>query len=212
MGYLSGQRAAGGRQRAVLLAAMAVLLAGVAATGCGSNISASAGGSSVPNSSGNGGAGSPAAGSPAGGSPGPGSPAAGSPAPGSPAPASPAASTASSPPPQSNGDFPYEPGGVTYSGDEGAVDTFSIPAGSYSLNQQASYDPENDPYDSGECLFSGELDYLSGSGSIQLGVTSPITSMSPINGPATIVNLPAGDYRLYIYPTTTCSWTVELWS
>ncbi len=88
--------------------------------------------------------------------------------------------------------------------------TFSIPAGSYSLNQQASYDAATDPYGDGQCLFSGELNYQSGSGgSISLGVTYPVTL--PINGPVSTVNLPAGDYELYIYPSTTCFWTVELW-
>ncbi|WP_300609153.1 hypothetical protein [Trebonia sp.] len=87
---------------------------------------------------------------------------------------------------------------------------FSIPAGSYSLNQQASYDSATDPYGNGQCQFSGALNYQSGSGgSISLGVTIPISV--PINGPVSTVNLPAGDYELDIFPTTTCSWTVELW-
>jgi len=109
--------------------------------------------------------------------------------------------------------YPYSPEGVTYNGEAGAVYTFSIPAGAYSLNQQASYDPALDPDGSGECLFGGELDYLSGSGgSIALGDGSvPITAMSPIEGPATEGTYSAGDYRLYIYPETTCSWTIELW-
>jgi hypothetical protein len=110
--------------------------------------------------------------------------------------------------------YPYAPKGVTYTGDEGAVYTFSIPAGGYSLNQQATYDPSLDPDDSGQCLFGGELDYLSGDGgTIPLGNGSvPITAMSPIEGPPTEATYPAGNYRLYIYPETTCSWTVELWS
>ena len=64
---------------------------------------------------------------------------------------SPSASAGGSPPTQANPAFPYEPGGVTYSGGVGGgVDTFSIPAGSYSENTQASYDPANDPSDTGE--------------------------------------------------------------
>ena len=112
---------------------------------------------------------------------------------------------------QANGAYPYAPKGVTYTGDEGAVYTFSIPAGGYSLNQQASYDSALDPDGSGECLFGGELDYLSGSGgTIPLGDGSvPITAMSPINGPPSEATYAAGDYRLYIYPETTCSWTVD---
>jgi hypothetical protein len=112
-----------------------------------------------------------------------------------------------------NSAYTYEPGGVTYNGGEaGAVETFSIPAGTYSLNQQASYDPANDPDGTGECLFGGELDYLSGSGgTIPLGDGGvPITAQVPIDGPPSTAPYPAGNYRLYIYPSTTCSWTVEL--
>jgi hypothetical protein len=116
--------------------------------------------------------------------------------------------------PQANGAFPYAPGGVTYNGGVGgAVETFSIPAGTYSLNQQATYDPATDPDGSDQCLFGGELDYLSGSGgTIQLGDGSvPVTSFVPIEGPVREGSYPAGDYRLSIYPETTCSWTIELW-
>ena len=89
--------------------------------------------------------------------------------------------------------------------------TFSIPAGAYSENTQASYDPANDPSGTGECLFSGAFDYLSGSGfSAPLGGNAPITAMSPINGPPVKLTLAAGDYKIDIYPATTCSWTVEL--
>jgi hypothetical protein len=137
--------------------------------------------------------------------------------PSSPAPApatTPASEPSSSTVAKPNSAYPYAPKGVTYTGDEGAVYTFSIPAGGYSLNQQASYDPALDPDGSGQCLFGGELDYESGSGGIiPLGNGSvPITAMSPIEGPATEANYPAGNYRLFIYPETTCSWTVELWS
>jgi hypothetical protein len=90
------------------------------------------------------------------------------------------------------------------------VETFSIPAGTYSLNQQASYDPANDPNDSGTCFFSGELDDLTSGSTAPLGVTLPIGPMSPINGPVVTGSFGAGDYRLYIYPETTCSWTFEL--
>ncbi len=118
----------------------------------------------------------------------------------------------SSPAPQANGDFPYAAGGVTYNGGVGgAVETFSIPAGTYSLNQQASYDPSTDPDGSDQCLFAGELDYLSGSGTIQLGDSIPVTEFVPIEGPVRTGSYPAGDYKFYIYPETTCSWTVELW-
>ena len=119
----------------------------------------------------------------------------------------------SSPTQSANSAYTYEPGGVTYNGGEaGAVETFSIPAGTYSLNQQASYDPANDPDGTGECLFGGELDYLSGSGgTIPLGDGgAPITAQVPIDGPPSTAPYPAGNYRLYIYPSTTCSWTVEL--
>jgi hypothetical protein len=92
------------------------------------------------------------------------------------------------------------------------VETFSIPAGTYSLNQQASYDPVNDPDGTGECLFGGERDYLSGSGgTIPLGNGGvPIPAQVPIDGPPSTAPYPAGDYRLYSHPSTTCSWTVEL--
>jgi hypothetical protein len=103
---------------------------------------------------------------------------------------------------------------VTFNGGVGGgVDAFSIPAGGYSENTQASYDPANDPSGSGECLFSGEIDYLSGSGwSAPLGGAAPLTAMSPINGPAVALTLAAGDYKIYIYPETTCDWTIELWA
>jgi hypothetical protein len=119
----------------------------------------------------------------------------------------------SSPAPPANSAYLYEPGGVTYNGEGAAVETFSIPAGAYVLNQQASYDLANDPDGTGECLFGGELDYLSGSGgTIPLGDGGvPITAQVPIEGPPSTAPYPAGDYRLYIYPSTTCSWTVELW-
>jgi hypothetical protein len=124
----------------------------------------------------------------------------------------PAADTAGSSAPTANSAFPYEPGGVTYSGDQGGVATFSIPAGKYSENTMASYDPANDPSGTGECLFSGELDYLTGTGwSVPVGVTVPITAQVPIDGPPVEATYPAGNYRLYIYGTTTCSWTFELW-
>jgi hypothetical protein len=116
--------------------------------------------------------------------------------------------------PQGNGNYPYEPGGVTYTGGVGgAVELFSIPAGAYSLNQQATYNPVYDPDGGGTCLFGGELDYLSGGGgSIPLGDNAvPISSWDPIEGPPTKATYPAGNYKLYIYPETTCSWTVELW-
>ncbi len=119
----------------------------------------------------------------------------------------------SSPAQQGNSAYPYRPGGITAYGEGGAVETFSIPAGTYVLNQQASYDPANDPDGTGMCLFGGELDYQSGSGgTIPLGDNSvPISAQVPINGPPSTAPYPAGDYRLYIYPTTTCSWQIELW-
>jgi hypothetical protein len=113
---------------------------------------------------------------------------------------------------QADSAYPYAPGGVTFNGEGSAVETFSIPAGTYSLNLQVSYDPLNDPDGTGECLFGGELDYVSGSGSILLGHPAiPVTEWSGIYGPPSAGRYPAGDYRLYIYPETTCSWTVELW-
>jgi hypothetical protein len=126
----------------------------------------------------------------------------------------PAPQSSGSSAPQANGAFPYAPGGVTYNGGVGgAVETFSIPAGTYSLNQQASYDSVNDADGSGTCLFGGELEYLSGSGgTIQLGDGSvPVTQWVPIEGPIHTGSYPAGNYRFSIYPETTCSWTVELW-
>jgi hypothetical protein len=121
--------------------------------------------------------------------------------------------TSSKPASSANSAYTYQPGGVTYNGGEGGVETFSIPAGKYTLNQQASYDPANDPDGTGQCLFGGELDYLSGSGgTIPLGDGGvPITAQVPIEGPPSTAPYPAGNYRLYIYPSTTCSWTVELW-
>lgn len=128
-------------------------------------------------------------------------------------PASTAASGNTSSTRQPNSAYPYEPKGVTYNGEGAQVDTFSIPAGTYSLNQHASYDPANDPNGMGTCEFGGELDYLSGSGGpFPLGNNGvPIGAMSPINGPATVASYAAGNYRLDIVPGTTCSWTVELW-
>jgi hypothetical protein len=119
----------------------------------------------------------------------------------------------SSPAPQPNPAFPFDPNGVTFSGGAGGgVDAFSIPAGAYSENTQASYDPASDPSGTGECLFSGEFDYPSGSGlSAPLGGDAPITAMSPISGPPVELTLAAGDYKIYVYPETTCSWTIQLW-
>ena len=127
--------------------------------------------------------------------------------------ADPATSPPADPAPEVNSNFPYKPGGVTYFGDVGGgVLTFSIPAGTYSLNVQASYDPANDPNDSGQCLFSGELDYLSGSGgTAPLGGNAPVTSWVPFTLGPLAGGYGAGDYKIYIYPETTCSWTVELW-
>jgi hypothetical protein len=102
--------------------------------------------------------------------------------------------TSSSTAPPANSAYIYEPEGVTYNGEGGTVETFSIPAGTYSLNQQASYDPANDPDGTGECLFGGELDYLSGSGgTIPLGNGGvPIPAQVPIDGPPSTAPYPAG--------------------
>ena len=195
---MSAKFSYGSRRMVLVPAATAALLAGAAVAGCGPAKSSAASGN-LPVSTaapGDGSQGSQAGGSPAGGSPatGPQTP-----------PSSPAL--------QTNPAFSYEPNGVTFSGGVGGgVDTFSIPAGSYSENTQASYDQANDPSDTGECLFSGEFDYLSASGlNAPLGGDAPITAMSPINGPAVKFTLAAGDYKIYIYPETTCSWTIELW-
>jgi hypothetical protein len=57
-----------------------------------------------------------------------------------------------------------------------------------------------------------EFDYLAGGGwSAPLGGGAPLTDMSPINGPPVKITLAAGDYKIYVYPETTCSWTIELW-
>jgi hypothetical protein len=122
--------------------------------------------------------------------------------------------TASSPAPQPNPAFPYDPNGVTFNGGVGGgVDAFSLPAGAYSENTVASYNPATDASGSGECLFSGEIDIPSGSGYLKapLGGDAPITAMSPIEGPPVKYTLAAGDYKIYIYPETTCTWTIELW-
>jgi hypothetical protein len=188
-----------GSSRTVLVpAAMAALLLGATVAGCGpATSSAAAGNLPASTAAPDGGSqGSAAGGSPAGGSQ-------------APAPQAPPSSPAS----QADPAFPAEPDGVTFNGGvAGGVDAFSIPAGSYAENTQASYDPVNDPSNTGECLFSGELDYLSGSGwSAPLGGAAPITDLSPINGPPVKITLAAGDYKIYIYPETTCSWTIELW-
>lgn len=183
MRYLSGHWTPGSRRQAIS-AATAVLLAGVAAAGCANTLSSSSGGPTAPATT-----------------------------TGPTAPPSPV-----SPPPNptqpANSEFPYEPGGVTYSGDlGGGVYTFSIPAGGYSLNRQASYNATLDPDGSGSCIFGGELDYLSGSGgSIPLGDGGvPVTAMVPLDGPPSEGNYAAGDYKIYIYPETTCSWTIMFW-
>jgi hypothetical protein len=187
-----------GSGRPVLVpAAMAALLLGATVAGCGPAASSAASGN-LPASTAatdGGSQGSTAGGSQAGGSP-----------------ASVPQVPPSSPPPQADPGFPAEPDGVTFSGGvAGGVDAFSIPAGGYVENTQASYDSANDSSGTGECLFSGEFDYLSGSGwSAPLGGAAPLTDMSPINGPAVKITLAAGDYKIYIYPETTCSWTIEL--
>jgi hypothetical protein len=197
-----------GSSRTVLVpAAMAALLLGATVAGCGSATSSAAAGNPPASTAApdGGSQGSTAGGSPAGGSPTGGSSAGGSQAA---APQAPPSSPAS----QADPAFPAEPDGVTFSGGvAGGVDAFSIAAGRYVENTQASYDPANDPSRTGECLFSGEFDYLSGSGwSAPLGGAAPLTDMSPINGPAVGITLAAGDYKIYIYPETTCSWTIEL--
>jgi hypothetical protein len=118
--------------------------------------------------------------------------------------------TTSSAAPQGNSDYPYEPGGVTFSGEGEAVYKFSIPAGSYVFNEQASYDPANDPTGLGDCMFSGEWDHMWDGTSAPIGVNIPISQDVPIDGPAETANFQAGNYRLYIYPGTTCSWTISL--
>jgi hypothetical protein len=118
--------------------------------------------------------------------------------------------TSSSDAPQGNSDYPYEPAGVTFSGEGEAVYKFSIPAGSYVFNEQASYDPANDPTGLGDCMFSGEWDHMWDGASAPIGVNIPISPDAPINGPASTANFQAGNYRLYIYPGTTCSWTITL--
>jgi hypothetical protein len=125
-------------------------------------------------------------------------------------PASPAPESVSGTAPQETSLYPYDPGGVTFNGGlAGGSLRFSIPAGSYSLNVQASYDSVNDADGSGQCLFSGELDYPGG-GSAPLGGGAPVISSFPfVLGP--LVGSYGGDYKIYIYPETTCSWTVELW-
>ena len=87
---------------------------------------------------------------------------------------------------------------------------FSIPAGSYSQNLQVSYDPGNDPGDTGECQFGGELDWQSGAGATYPLFNGTVQAQVPIEGPPFTESLAAGDYKLYIYPETTCSWTFEL--
>jgi len=126
-------------------------------------------------------------------------------------PASPAPESVSGTAPQETSLYPYDPGGVTFNGGlAGGLLTFSIPAGTYSLNVQASYDSVNDPDGSGLCLFSGELDYPGG-GTGPLGGSAPVISSFPfILGPL-VGSYGGGDYKIYIYPETTCSWTVELW-
>jgi hypothetical protein len=118
-----------------------------------------------------------------------------------------------SPSPQASGDYPLAPGGVTFNGGEGGgLDTFSIRAGNYSLNQQATYDPSNDPDGTDQCQFDGELDWVPGgsSGVIPLGDSAFVTDGVPLDLQAK-APYPAGDYRLYVYSNTTCSWTIELW-
>jgi hypothetical protein len=84
-------------------------------------------------------------------------------------------------------------------------------AGPYVFNEQAVYDPANDSLGSGDCMFSGEWDHMWDRGaSAPIGVTIPIAAGAPINGPAETATFQAGNYRVYIYPGTTCSWSITL--
>jgi hypothetical protein len=60
-------------------------------------------------------------------------------------------------------------------------------------------------------MFAGEFDQMSGSvARTPIGGVVPIPANAPIIGPAMTANFPAANYQLYMYPWTTCSWTITL--
>lgn len=99
--------------------------------------------------------------------------------------------------------------GVNIRGDSGTVQTFNLTAGDYVINQQAQYDPTNDPAGSDECFFSGDLDDLTSGTSAALGSDAPIQASVPL-AKTVSGNLAAGTYKLDIFNTTTCDWDVTI--
>lgn len=99
---------------------------------------------------------------------------------------------------------------VDLSGNSGRVETFTLTAGTYVIDQTARYDPAGDPSGSGECVFAGELDNLTTGTSAALGGgSSPILPSTPL-GKAVTGTLNAGTFKLEIYPPTTCDWDVTI--
>jgi hypothetical protein len=102
-------------------------------------------------------------------------------------------------------------GGVAefFKGSGAALHTFSLQAARYDIEIYAQYNPVNDPSGSGECFFDGNFDNLTTGAHSPVGTSFPIQESVPWDQPA-VGNLGAGTYRLYIFPGTTCDWSVEI--
>jgi hypothetical protein len=102
-------------------------------------------------------------------------------------------------------------GGVAefFKGSGAALRTFSLQAARYDIEIYAQYNPVNDPSGSGECFFDGNFDNLTTGAHSAVGTSFPIQESVPWDQPA-VGNLGAGTYRLYIFPGTTCDWSVEV--
>lgn len=99
---------------------------------------------------------------------------------------------------------------ATFSGDTGTVETFTLTAGTYVINQTAEYDAAKDPSGTGQCHFAGELDNLTTGNSAPLGSSAgPILPSTPLET-TTKGTLSTGTFKLEIYPGTTCDWDVTI--
>jgi hypothetical protein len=96
-----------------------------------------------------------------------------------------------------------------FKGSGAALYNFTLQAGRYDIQIYAQYTPVNDVSGSGECSFDGYLDNLTTGSHASVGTSFPIQEQVPWNQPA-VGNLAAGTYQLYIFPGTTCEWSVEI--
>lgn len=97
---------------------------------------------------------------------------------------------------------------VDFSGEAATVDTFTLTAGTYVINESAYYDAANDPSGSGRCVFAGELDNQTTGTSSALG-GGPVLPSAPLSKVETRT-FDSGTFKLDIHPATTCAWEVTI--